>query len=50
MRTLIITKSGDAQEMAKDIKYYFILFYFICHTNYKKYRKRRKKKRSGEET
>ena len=31
--------------------YLFILFYFICHTNYKKYRKRRRrrKKRSGEE-
>ena len=32
-------------------QFFLFLFYFICHTNYKKYRKRRrKKKRSGEET
>ena len=27
------------------ISYFIYLFYFICHTNYKKYRKRRRRRK-----
>ena len=31
--------------LCRSVLIYFILFYFICHTNYKKYRKRRRRKK-----